>query len=231
MEYYREPVLPGVAYQLQDELDWYHRVEEIVPEHYLMHRDKNDLTAGDLLDIEHAEMHDQAKQWMKETAQSCSTVAVLIAGVVFAAAYAIPGGTQEGRPVLHHSSAFRVFTIMDVVSLACSLGSVVMFLSILTSSFDLWDFHKSLPGKLKWGFIMLFFSLICTMLAFAATILLTIRMEGDKKKTTFTYSLAFVVVSIFGLTQFRLYKLFQEQTTFVKRQLRKWSQHWERICG
>ncbi|KAL2336604.1 hypothetical protein Fmac_011050 [Flemingia macrophylla] len=207
MEYYREEALAGVAYQLQRELQWYHKIREIVPQQYLMHVDKDGLTPGDLLDIDHADMHDQAKTWMKETSQSCSTVAVLIAGVVFAAAYAIPGGTSGGRAVLRSNSAFRIFTIMDVVALATSLGSVVMFLSILTSSFDLWDFHVSLPRKLKLGFIMLFFSLITTMLAFAATILLTIRMEGDKKSTTLAYSLAFVIVSIFGMTQFPLYKM------------------------
>ncbi|KAK7293072.1 hypothetical protein RJT34_15933 [Clitoria ternatea] len=223
MEYYREQVLPGVAYQLQDELQWYHRVRSIVPVHYLMHCDKDGLTAGDRLDIEHAEMHDQAKQWMKETAQSCSTVAVLIAGVVFAAAYAIPGGNEGGKPVLHSSSAFRIFTVMDVVALASSLGSVVMFLSILTSPFDLWDFHTSLPRKLKLGFLMLFFALITTMLAFAATILLTIRMEGNKKTTTFTYSLAFVIVSIFGMTQFPLYKMVQEQ-------VQQCSKIWRKKC-
>lgn len=72
------------------------RVREKIPKQYLMHADEDGLTAGDLLDIDHAEMHDEAKQWMKETAQSCSTVAVLIAGVVFAAAYAIPGGNEGG---------------------------------------------------------------------------------------------------------------------------------------
>ncbi|KAL2336599.1 hypothetical protein Fmac_011045 [Flemingia macrophylla] len=210
MEYYREEALAGVAYQLQRELQWYHQVREIVPRQYLMHVDKDGLTPGDLLDIDHADMHDQAKNWMKETAQSCSTVAVLIAGVVFAAAYAIPGGTSGGRAVLRSNSAFRIFTIMDVVALATSLGSVVMFLSILTSSFDLWEFHVALPRKLKLGFIMLFFSLITTMLAFAATILLTIRMEGNKKSTTLAYSLAFVIVSVFGMTQFPLYQMIQD---------------------
>ncbi|XP_029130896.1 uncharacterized protein LOC109816612 isoform X2 [Cajanus cajan] len=211
MDYYREQSVAGVAYQLQRELQWYHRVSEIVPRQYLMHTDKDGLTPGGLLDIDHADMHNEAKQWMKETSQSCSTVAVLIAGVVFAAAYAIPGGTEGGRPVLSNSSAFRIFTIMDVVALATSLGSVVMFLSILTSSFELWEFHKSLPRKLKLGFMMLFFSLITTMLAFAATILLTIRLEGNKKSTTLAYSLAFVIVSIFGLTQFPLYEMLEDQ--------------------
>ncbi|XP_020237279.2 uncharacterized protein LOC109816617 [Cajanus cajan] len=211
MDYFREESVAGVAYQLQHELQWYQRVSEIVPRQYLMHADKDGLTPGDLLDIDHADMHNEAKQWMKDTSQSCSTVAVLIAGVVFAAAYAIPGGNEGGRAVLSNSSTFRIFTIMDVVALATSLGSVVMFLSILTSSFELWEFHKSLPRKLKLGFMMLFFSLITTMLAFAATILLTIRLEGNKKSTTLAYSLAFIIVSIFGLTQFPLYKMLEDQ--------------------
>ncbi|KAK7395276.1 hypothetical protein VNO78_15827 [Psophocarpus tetragonolobus] len=205
MDYYREEALAGVAYQLQSELEWYHKVQVELPRQYLMHADENGLTAGDLLDIDHAKMHDEAKQWMKETAQSCSTVAVLIAGVVFAAAYAIPGEkAKKGSP------AFRIFTIMDVVALATSLASVVMFLSILTSSFELWDFHKSLPRKLKWGFSFLFIALITTMLSFAATILLIIHMEGNKNTTTLAYSLAFVVVSLFGLTQFPLYKMLED---------------------
>ncbi|KAG5009815.1 hypothetical protein JHK87_018330 [Glycine soja] len=146
MEYYREQGLAGVAYQLQCELEWYHRVREKIPKQYLMHADEDGLTAGDLLDIDHAEMHDEAKQWMKETAQSCSTVAVLIAGVVFAAAYAIPGGNEGGRPVLRTSSAFRIFTIMDVVALATSLGSVYppskMEVSMITNASIDADFYS-----------------------------------------------------------------------------------------
>ncbi|TKY66013.1 Ankyrin repeat-containing protein [Spatholobus suberectus] len=219
MEFFREEAVAGVAYELQRELEWYHRVKEIVPKEYLLLPDQHGTTAGDLLDMEHAEMHDQAKQWVKETAQSCSTVAVLIAGVVFAAAYAIPGGTQEGRPLLHNSTAFKLFTIMDISALLTSLGSVVMFLSILTSSFELWDFHKSLPGKLKVGSICLFLSLITTMLSFASTILLTIRMEGNKRITTLAYSSAIVLVSVLALTQFPLHKMVEDQFSTLGRKL------------
>ena len=66
--------------------------------------------------------------------------------------------------------------VFDVVVLVSSLASVVMFLSILTSPFELWDFYKSLPRKLSLGSMLLFVSLVCTMLAFSATILLAIRL-------------------------------------------------------
>ena len=130
--------------------------------------------------MEHREMHKEAKGWIKETAQSCSTVAVLVATVVFAAAYTIPGGTDQnnGTPVFLGSRIFLFFTATDVVALVSSLASVVMFLSILTSPFELWDFRSSLPRKLSLGFASLFFSLVCTMLTFSATVLLTVRLEN-----------------------------------------------------
>nr|KYP71684.1 hypothetical protein KK1_010953 [Cajanus cajan] len=53
MEFYVEQHLPGVAFQLQDELRWYERVRNIVPPHYLMHCDKDGLTAEDVLEMEH----------------------------------------------------------------------------------------------------------------------------------------------------------------------------------
>ncbi|KAL4274821.1 hypothetical protein AHAS_Ahas20G0045500 [Arachis hypogaea] len=94
--------------------------------------DSDGLTANDVLEMEHQDMHKEAKCWIKETAQSCSTIAVLVAAVVFAAAYTIPGGSENGTPVFFDSRVFLFFTITDVVALVSSLASVVMFLSILT---------------------------------------------------------------------------------------------------
>ena len=185
------------------------RVRRILPPHYLMHCDKDGLTARDVLEMEHLEMHKEAKCWIKETAQSCSTVAVLVATVVFAAAYTIPGGSENGTPVFFGSRVFLFFTVTDVVALVSSLASVVMFLSILTSPFELWDFYKSLPRKLSLGFALLFFSLVCTMLAFSATILLTIRLENKKWTSILFYGAGFLPVAISAWMQFPLYKMVQ----------------------
>ncbi|KAK7382755.1 hypothetical protein VNO80_01812 [Phaseolus coccineus] len=165
MDYYKEEHLAGVAFHLQNELRWYDSVRRFIPKNYNMHCDIDGHTPENTLEIEHDEMLKEAQKWLKGTAQSCSTIAILVATVVFAAAYTIPGGTQNGTPVFLHSSVFLLFTIMDVVALAPSLASVVIFLSILTSPCELWDFHKSLPRKLNLGFALLFFSLMTTMLA------------------------------------------------------------------
>ncbi|KAI9124192.1 hypothetical protein K1719_005492 [Acacia pycnantha] len=206
INYYRGSALAGAAFQLQEELQLYKRVENIVPTHLHMHCDNERLTAGDLLDIAHDHMLADAQKWIKETAQSCSTVAVLVATVVFAAAYTIPGGTEHGSAVLSKAPVFIFFTIMDIVALAFSLASVVMFLSILNSPCELWDFHKSLPRKLTVGFAFLFLSLTTTMLAFSATILITIRLPWKQWTSTLVFSSAFFPVTIFALIEFPLYK-------------------------
>ncbi|XP_028755260.1 ankyrin repeat-containing protein ITN1-like [Neltuma alba] len=205
MNYYRGSSQPGAAFKLQDELKWYRRVEKVVPSHLHLHSDNQLLTAKDVLEMEHHDMLEQARQWIKQTAESCSTVAVLVATVVFAAAYTIPGGSEAGTPVLLSSPIFIFFTVMDVVALAFSLASVVMFLSIITSPFELWNFHKSLPRKLNTGFTFLFLALTSTMLAFSATILLTIKLLWKKWTSTLVYSAAFFPVTIFGLIEFPLY--------------------------
>ncbi|TQD98744.1 hypothetical protein C1H46_015653 [Malus baccata] len=202
--------LVGPAMQLQEELRWVERIKEMLPPRYIMHHNHNDQTAEELFNAGHDELLKSAQEWVKETAQSCSTVAVLVATVVFAAAYAIPGGFNDksGRPVFQDNPLFLLFTCMDVVAIACSLSSVAFFLSVLSSPLEYPYFVKSIPHKVMIGFILLFFSMATTMLAFAATILLLIRV---KKKWTMSilYPIAFFPVLLFGLLQFPMYQSFK----------------------
>ncbi|KAJ9166870.1 hypothetical protein P3X46_021564 [Hevea brasiliensis] len=226
-EHYTGGTKPGPALQLQEELQWFDRVKSVVPSYYPLLRAKmskesqnrlkfarviakeefkNPLTPRMLLELTHKTQLQEAQTWIKGTSQSCSTVAALVATVVFAAAYTIPGGVNErGFPVFLRAPYFIFFTVMDVIALAFSLTSVVAFLSILTSPFELDDFRRSIPWKLKFGFILLFLSVISAMLAFGATILLVIRSE--KEWTTSLISIAaFFPVSVFTILQIHLYR-------------------------
>ena len=179
-------------------------VRRIVPPHNLM---LDVLTATDDLDMEHHETHEEARRRIMKAAQSYSAVAVLVAAVVFAASCTVPGGSENGTSVFFGSRVFLFFTVTDAVALVSSEASLVMFLSILTSPFELRD--KSLPRKLSLGFALLFFSLVCTMLAFSATILLTIRLENKKWTSILFYGAGFLPVAIFAWMQFPLYKMVQ----------------------
>ncbi|XP_004486279.4 uncharacterized protein [Cicer arietinum] len=213
---------PGYALQLQEELHWFERIERRLPYHYIIHKNNNNQTAKEVFEEKHEQLLKDARKWIKETAQSCSAVAVLVATVVFAAAYTVPGGTDDrGFPRLLHHPIFVVFTIMDVVALASSLASVVMFLSILTSPCELWDFRRSLPRKLMAGFAFLFFSMATTMLVFSATILVNIKLDKNKWTTSLTYTAAFFPVSIFAMMQFPLYVAGKECVVTILRRLKK----------
>ncbi|KAK9935943.1 hypothetical protein M0R45_012816 [Rubus argutus] len=229
---------PGPALQLQEELEWFEKVEKIVPPHYAMIRVENEEmetlqlsenqiipspaphlgrdkkskkeTAREYFRRTHADLLKDAQEWLKQTSESCSTVAGLMATVAFAAAFTVPGGNNEknGQPILLQNPFFLVFIITDALSLASSLTSLVMFLSILTSPFELDDFHHSLPRKVILGFTFLFFSVAVTMLAFASTLMLTIPIKR-RLTTTFVYCVAFLPVTMFALLQFPLYVAFK----------------------
>nr|XP_034931745.1 uncharacterized protein LOC118062152 [Populus alba] len=196
------------ALQLQEELQWF----EVIPPHYVPLLNKDGMTARECFENSHEKQLKQAQKWIEETSQSRSTVAALVATVVFAAAYTVPGGSDEnGKPNFINSPYFLIFTVSDVVSLASSLTSLVVFLSLLTSPFELQEFHISLPRKLVVGFSFLFFSVLTTMLSFGATILILIHTE--RKLTTLLLSIAsFLPVLIFGKLQFRLYVSFMGST-------------------
>ncbi|CAK7351523.1 unnamed protein product [Dovyalis caffra] len=205
MTHYSGGTRPGPALQLQEEMQWFERVKKVIPSHYATLPNKKGDTAKELFEKSHKDQLENAQKWIKDTAQSCSTVAALVATVVFAAAYTVPGGSDEkGTPNFIKSPYFLVFTASDVVSLASSLTSLVVFLSMLTSPFELEDFLVSLPRKLIIGFTFLFFSVMTTMLSFGTTILILIQSE--KKLTTLLLSTAaFLPVSVFVIMQFRLY--------------------------
>jgi hypothetical protein len=198
------------------------RVRKIVPSHYVSHRNNAGKTADELFKEQHANLLEKAERWIKETSQSCSTIAVLVATVVFTAAYTIPGGNdQSGHPVFLHSPFFLFFTIMDVISLASSLTYVVMFLSILTSPFKQENFLKSLPRKLTIGFTLLFLSMTTTMLSFTATIFLINHFEKKTLTVTLVNLAVVLPVSLFALMQFPLYVALSSNTHSLFKKIMK----------
>jgi hypothetical protein len=182
------------------------RVKLVTKAHFIDHHNNEKQTAEGLFAITYKNLRNDAKEWLKRTAEGCSIVAVLISTVAFAAAYTIPGGPNQttGVPVLLYQPLFVVFTAADVLSLACALTSVVIFLSILTAPYRLEDYKYSLPNKLMLGVTFLFLSVSMMMISFAATIVLMIRSKESWMKIVL-YSLSFLPVGIFALSYLPLY--------------------------
>ncbi|KAG6390687.1 hypothetical protein SASPL_148426 [Salvia splendens] len=141
---------------------------------------------------EHRELKIEGEKWMKDTANSCTITAALIATVVFAAAITVPGGNQSesGYPMLYKSSAFTIFAISDAVSL-------------FTSCYVEQDFLYALPKRLCIGLLTLFLSFLFMMVAFSPTLYLVF---GQKKAWILLLvgALTCLPISSFVLLQFQL---------------------------
>nr|DAD39368.1 TPA_asm: hypothetical protein HUJ06_013691 [Nelumbo nucifera] len=143
---------------------------------------------------------------MKDTATSCMVVATLIATVMFAAAFTVPGGNNSntGIPIFLETNSFMVFSISDALALFSSSTSVLMFLAILTSRYAEDDFLKFLPQKLIIGLFFLFVSIVAMMVAFGATIFIILCHRIVWLTIPITL-LASVPVTLFALLQFPLF--------------------------
>ena len=114
---------------------------------------------------------------MRDTANYCMLVATLIATVVFATIFTIPGGSNQETDnlILLKSNWFNVFFISNAIALCFSSMSIVIFLSILTSRYTEEEFLKSLPSKLVFGLATLFISMAGMMVAFSAACFLVYK--------------------------------------------------------
>ncbi|KAK8962991.1 hypothetical protein KSP40_PGU020767 [Platanthera guangdongensis] len=133
-------------------------------------------------------------------------VAALIATVAFSSATTVPGGVNQssGFPILQGRPAFDMFAISALVALCCSVTSLILFLSILTSRYQEMDFDRNLPAKLLTGLTTLFMSIGAMLVSFCAGHFFV--MEDKLKYGVLPiYIVTFLPVTLFALSQFPLY--------------------------
>ncbi|PWA53657.1 Ankyrin repeat-containing protein [Artemisia annua] len=161
----------GAALKMQRELLWFKEVESIMPPTYRLKKNKDGLTPRELFTEEHQHLMIKGEEWMKSTASQCMVVATLIATIVFAAAFTVPGGYNQnnGIPMFNRKLTFVVFVVADAISLFLSSASILTFLSILTSRYAERDFVRSLPMKLMLGLSTLFLSITTMMITFGVS--------------------------------------------------------------
>ncbi|KAK0590481.1 hypothetical protein LWI29_027712 [Acer saccharum] len=198
-------IVSGAALQLQRELLWFKEVKKVVQPLYAEGENKDRKTPRALFSEQHKELMGKGEEWMKTTAESCMIVAALIATVVFAAAFTVPGGVKEdtGSPNFLKKLSFIIFSISDPISLVCSSCSILTFLSILTSRYAEEDFLWSLPTKLVLGISTLFISIATMMVVFCVTLFIMFN-EGMKELAILATALASIPVFLFLWQQYRL---------------------------
>ncbi|KAK9080680.1 hypothetical protein SSX86_000438 [Deinandra increscens subsp. villosa] len=196
----------GVALQMQLELLWFHEVKKMIPVSYRERENDDGYTPHDLFTKEHKDLLALGEKWMKGTASQSMVVAALIATIVFAATFTVPGGYKEkiGIPVFRSKAPFLVFVVADAISLILSSTSILMFLSILTSRYAENDFLKSLPRKLLMGLATLFLSITTMMVAFGVTFFVFYN-KGLRWIPILICALVVIPIFLYIWSQYRLF--------------------------
>ncbi|KAL5757531.1 hypothetical protein ACOSP7_020142 [Xanthoceras sorbifolium] len=145
-------------------------------------------------------------KWMKDTANSSIIISTLIATVLLAAAFTLPGGNvnDKGIPILLRTNTFMVFAISNALGLFSSMTSLVMFLAILTARYVIEDFFESLPKKLIIGLGSLFFAIAAMIIAFGATLTIILSDRWQWVAVPITLIASFPV-AIFVMLQLPLF--------------------------
>ncbi|KAH6801445.1 hypothetical protein C2S52_001909 [Perilla frutescens var. hirtella] len=166
---------------MQNELRWFEAVKRILPPSCVMIRNKAKLRPRDLFSAEHKTLLKNCEMSMRNMADSCMLMATILLSVMFAAAFTVPGGydPQTGEPILAKRHWFKVFVVFEVLGLIASVLSIVMFRSIMASSFSKEDFVFQLEKKQYYAFQALLLSLVCAFSAFLSSIsLFNMKMNG-----------------------------------------------------
>ncbi|XP_054786339.1 uncharacterized protein LOC129292735 [Prosopis cineraria] len=196
----------GAALQMQWEIKWFEFVKNSMPPHFFAHYNKSYKTPKEIFTETHSDLAQSGGEWLTKTSESCSVVATLVATVAFASSTAVPGGVEEasGRPVLREERAFDLFTISSLVALCFSIIATIMFLSILTSRYQEFDFNRDLPRKLILGMSSLFMSIASMLVSFCAGHFFVLK-DQFRSAALPIYLLTSFPVTLFALAQFPLY--------------------------
>lgn len=181
-------------------------VKGSMPPNFFPHYNKEGKSPKVIFNESHSELVKSGGEWLTNTSESCSLVAALIATVAFATAATVPGGNDQvkGTPLLHDHPTFNVFAIASLIALSCSVTSLVMFLSILTSRFQAKDFGGNLPTKLLLGLSSVFVSIAAMLVSFCAGHYFVL---SDKLQYAAlpVYTVTCLPVTLFAIAQFPLY--------------------------
>lgn len=123
-------------------------------------------TPRESFNMKHKELMKIGEQWMKCTAKSCMLLAILIAIVMFVAAFNLFTGNEgkTGTPTPFKETSIRVFAVADAIS--------------FSSPFAESDFLRLLPLKLIVGLSALFISIMTMIVAFSSIVFSAYYHDG-----------------------------------------------------
>ncbi|PNX85188.1 hypothetical protein L195_g041255, partial [Trifolium pratense] len=198
--------ISGAALKMMWHIQWFQYTKGLLPKDYTVRTNKSNQTAGELFKQTYAPLVQDGSAWFKDTSESCSVVAALLAGISFATSSTIPGGnnSETGKPTLEGRPAFDTFALSSVIGLSFSVTALILFLSILTSRKEPRDFRIDLPRKLLLGLTFLFLSIVAMITAFCSGNYFVLDHKF-KHFVYLIYSVTCFPVTLYAVAQLPLY--------------------------
>ncbi|CAL9782139.1 unnamed protein product [Musa acuminata subsp. burmannicoides] len=177
----KTPYAQADAVQLQDDLKWFEKVAKIVPKELANSRNSEEKTAQELFAEKHQQMFKGCRNQLIDMGKTCSG---LLAAVVFASSFSIPGekDPKTGNPVYFDMPAFKVFSHAYVIGLSCAVTSLVLFLSLVISPYSQRQFRLAIPVKYFFAILSFAMALLALMVSFTCNIFL--QIYGGQPTTT-----------------------------------------------
>ncbi|CAL9138445.1 unnamed protein product [Musa acuminata var. zebrina] len=169
------------AVQMQDELIWFEMVRDMVPRELVHYRNDAEKTAQEMFSESHKKMAKACKEQLVGMGQTCSG---LLAAVVFASSFSIPGekDPKTGNPVYFNRLPFRIFSHAFVIGLSSAATSLVLFLSLLVAPYKEQQFRRAIP--IKYFFACLSFGIALTAFLVAFTCNIYLQTYGGQRSET-----------------------------------------------
>ncbi|XP_026460570.1 uncharacterized protein LOC113361587 [Papaver somniferum] len=171
----------GAAQWMQWECVWFQRVKRMLPPHMLTMKNCNNQYAHQVFTETHKHLRKEGEKWFKEGSENYMFISALLATVMFASAFAVPGGNDStsGRPILLKNQDFVLFLHYVGYSLFFSIISLGLFLTIHAAPFNEHDFFLRLPLRFVFAVTALFQSFTFTTCAFFQAYMLITGWTGS----------------------------------------------------
>ncbi|WOL19540.1 hypothetical protein Cni_G28338 [Canna indica] len=166
------------AVQMKDELEWFELIEEMIPKELKNNRDNEDKTARETFTETHKGMLANCQKNLTETSRLCAS---LVAAVVFASSFSIPGEKEKSDdPEFFDRPAFKVFSHSYVIGLSFATTALVLFMSLVISPYKEQQFRRAIPTKYFFAVLSFSMAVVSLLVAFTCNIYLQICTHTTK---------------------------------------------------
>ncbi|KAI3751606.1 hypothetical protein L2E82_22696 [Cichorium intybus] len=171
--------IEGPILQMRQELQWSKEIRRILPPSLKEKKNKAGVTPHELFVENHKKLVSEGVDWIKKASSDLMVVAVLTAGITFAAGITFVGGYNQdtGKPVFSQNKYFNGFLQLNGMSFLFASTSIFFLLSVSSSHHSGRDFLMGLTIRFTAALVFLCQSMMFMIIAFSSNFILILSKK------------------------------------------------------